>query len=151
MDRPWPFELIGVTVRSVLGASDRAETEVTHAEAVFEPHELEAKLDDALAAIRRASESLEAHAEVLGTLSDSLPALTESVTRLTDQLGHVMQVTAPLAAAEREASRLDRILRRRAQSLVAHSEQPSADEPGPAPPASEPSSADEPAAEPPRP
>jgi hypothetical protein len=143
MPSPWPIELIGVTVRSVLGASGRAEEEVTHAEALFAPHELEAKLDEALAAIRQAGESLERHAQVLGTLSDTLPALTESVTRLSEQLGHVMQVTAPLAVAEREASRLDRILRRRAQ--------PPAGEPALEPPASEPSSADEPAAEPPRP
>jgi chromosome segregation ATPase len=139
--RPWPVELIGVTVRSVFGVSDRAETEVAHTEALFEPQELEARLDDALAAIRRASDSLERHAEVLETLTDSLPALTESVTRLTEQLGHVMQVTAPLAAAEREASRLDRILRRRAQSPVAQpeaaAEQPPAEEPPSEPPASE--------------
>ena len=83
---PWPFDLISVTVRYVLGASDRAESEVETAEEVLEPHELEAKLDDALDVLRRASESLERHVEVLGTLSDSLPALTESVTRLTEQL-----------------------------------------------------------------
>ena len=77
--------------------------------------ELEAKLDEAVAAIHRASESLERHVEVLGALSESLPPLTASVTRLTDELGHAMAVTAPIAAAEREASRLDRLLRRRPQ------------------------------------
>ncbi len=140
MAKPWPIELVGVTVRSVLGAPDRAEAEVAHAEALFEPGELEAKLDDALAAIRRASESLERHAEVLGTLTDSLPALTDSVTRLSEQLGRVMEVTAPLALAEREASRLDRILRRRAQAPAVTSEQPAGDQPPLA--GAEPSAAD---------
>jgi hypothetical protein len=108
---PWPFDLIGGTVRSALGAFERGETEV--ASVTRDPHELEAKLDEAVAAFERAAESLERHAEVVGALSDSLPALTESVTRLTDQLGRVMEVTAPLEVAEREASRLDRLLRRR--------------------------------------
>lgn len=108
---PWPFDQIGGTVRSVLGVSERAEQDV--AATVRNPRELETKLGEAVAAVGRATESLERHAEVLGALSDSLPALTASVTRLTDQLSHVMEVTAPLAAAEREASRLDRLLRRR--------------------------------------
>ena len=131
MPAPWPIELVGVTVRSVFGAPDRAEAEVTRAEALFEPGELEAKLDDALAAIRRASDSLERHVEVLETLSDSLPALTESVTRLSEQLGRVMELTAPLTMAEREASRLDRILRRRAQAPAAADEQAAVEPPHP--------------------
>jgi len=121
---PWPFDLIGGTVRYVLGAPARAESEVEDAEAVLEPRELEAKLDEVLVVIRGASASLERHVEVLGTLSDSLPALTESVTRLTDQLDRVMKVTEPFDVAEREASRLDRILRRRAQSPEPPAEQP---------------------------
>jgi hypothetical protein len=108
---PWPFDQIGGAVRSVLGVSERAEQDV--ASTLRDPRQLEAKVDEAVAAIRGAAESLERHAEVLGALSDSLPALTQSVTRLTDQLGRVMEVTAPLAVAEREASRLDRLLRRR--------------------------------------
>ena len=137
---PWPLDLIGVTVRSVLGSSERAESEVESAEALFVPHELELKLDEALAEIRRASDSIDRHVEVLGTLSDSLPALTESVTHLTEQLGHVMAVTAPLAAAEREASRLERILRRRPQAAAGEPhEAPEPPEP-PEAPAGEPDS-----------
>ena len=69
---------------------------------------------------------------MLAALSDSLPPLTESVTRLTEQLGHVMDVTAPLAAAEREASRLDRLLRRRGAPAAAG---PETELPAPQPPA----------------
>lgn len=133
---PWPFDLIGGTVRSVLGESERAESDL--AAPIRDPRELEAKLDEAVTAIHRASESLEAHVEVLGTLSDSLPGLTDSVTRLSEQLAHMMRVTEPLAVAERDVTRLDRLLRRRAQA------------PGPAGPPGPPEPP-EPAAEPPEP
>ena len=123
MPAPWPLDAIGSTVRSVLGASERVESDAVRAAPLGDARELAAKLDQAVASVERACESLERHAEVLGVLSerlppltDSLPPLTESVTRLTDQLGRVMEVTAPLAAAEREASRLDRLLRRRGQT-----------------------------------
>jgi 2-keto-4-pentenoate hydratase len=119
---PWPFDQIGGTVRSVLGVSERAESDV--ASTLRDPGVIEAKLDQTVAAVYRATEALERHVEVLGALSDSLPALTESVTRLTDELGRVMEVTAPLAVAEREASRLDRILRRRPPAPAPPTEQP---------------------------
>jgi ABC-type transporter Mla subunit MlaD len=130
VDLPSPF---GV-VRAVLGASEHAEQDVAHAMPLHETQALEEKLEDALAAIRRAAEamerhaetmdrhcgslerqaaSLERHAEVLGSLSDALPALTDSVTHLTDELGRLMSVTAPLAAAEHEAGRLEGLFRRR--------------------------------------
>jgi chromosome segregation ATPase len=106
---PSPLDVL----RSVLGASERAESDVAHAVPLRETHELEAKLAEAVAAVTRACESLERHAEVLGTLSDALPALTDSVTHLTDELARLLTVTAPLAAAEREASRFQHLLRRR--------------------------------------
>jgi hypothetical protein len=113
---PWPFDQIGGTVRTVLGLSERAETDVMGGSPLGDVRELESKLDQAVASVERACSSLEQHAEALGALSDTLPALTESVTRLADELGRVMEVTAPLAVAEREASRLDRLLRRRGQA-----------------------------------
>jgi hypothetical protein len=138
MPAPWPLDALGSTVRSMLGTSERVEADV--AAPLREPGELEAKLDRAVVAVERACESLERHAEVLGTLSDSLPPLTESlpplteslppltesVTRLTEQLGRLMEVTAPFAAAEREVSRLDRLLRRRAQPPATTASEPEA-------------------------
>jgi hypothetical protein len=124
---PWPFELIGGALRSVLGVSERAEVEVVRVTPLRETQQLEAKLDETVAAMQRACESLERHADSIGALSDSLPALTESVTRLTEELSGVMRMTAPLAAAERDVSRFDRLLRRRPPA-------PAAPAPGPAPP-----------------
>jgi hypothetical protein len=110
---PWPFDLIGGTVRSVLGVPEHAEAEMARATPLRETAALEAKLDEAVTAVDEAAASLERHIEVLAALSDSLPPLTESVTQLTEQLRRVMEMTAPLAAAEHEVSRLDRLLRRR--------------------------------------
>src|SRR5205807_1728284 len=64
-------------------------------------------------AVHRAADSMERHVAVVEALADSLPPLTESVTRLTDQLSSLMQITAPVAAAEREVSRLERLFGRR--------------------------------------
>jgi hypothetical protein len=125
---PWPFDLIGGAVRSVLGVSERAESDVVRATPLRETHQLEAKLDETVAAVQRACESIERHADSIGALSDSLPALTESVTRLTEELSGVMRMTAPLEAAEREVSRFDRLLRR-------HPPPAAPPAPGPEPPA----------------
>jgi chromosome segregation ATPase len=121
---PWPFDQIEGAVRSALGISQRAEAEVAEANPLRETQELEDKLDETVAAVHRACESIERHADSIGALSDSLPALTESVSRLTDELTRLLRVTAPLAAAEREASRLDRLLHR-------HPQQPPAPPPAP--------------------
>jgi hypothetical protein len=147
---PWPFDLIGGTVRSVLGAPEHAEADMARAAPLLETAGLEAKLDDAVAAVREAGASLERHVEVLAALSDSLPPLTESVTQLTEQLRRVMEVTAPLAAAEHELSRLDRLLRRRGTPAAPG---PETELPAPEPepePAPEPPSP-RPTAEPPSP
>jgi hypothetical protein len=63
--------------------------------------------------MHRACDSLERHVTVVEGLTDSLPALTESVTRLTDQLSVLLAVTAPVAATERELSRVEQIFGRR--------------------------------------
>jgi ABC-type transporter Mla subunit MlaD len=109
---PWPLDQIEGAVRSVLGMSERAEADAERANPLRETQELEDKLDETVAAVHRVCESIERHADSIGALSESLPALTESVTRLTDELSTLLRVTAPLAAAEREASRLDRLLHR---------------------------------------
>jgi hypothetical protein len=50
-------------------------------------------------------------------VTEALPALTESVTRLCEQLSALLALAAPVEAAERELSGLRRLFhRRRAQS-----------------------------------
>jgi hypothetical protein len=56
---------------------------------------------------------MEKHVSVVDDLASSLPPLTESVTRLTNQLTELLQITAPMAAAERDVSRVERFFRRR--------------------------------------
>lgn len=114
-------------VRALLGSAGRAEHEVAEHSPLGETRELEAQLRAAVAAVHRAAESLEAHVEVVEALGTALPALTESVTRLTDQIAVLLTVTAPLAQAERDVSRIEHLFRRR------HGADPA----GPAPPVGE--------------
>ncbi len=92
-----------------------------------ETREAEHHLHDAVGAAHRATDSLESHiaavealvealvplAESLAPLGQSLPPLTDSVTRLSEQIGELLRVTAPLAAAEREVSRVEHLFGRR--------------------------------------
>jgi ABC-type transporter Mla subunit MlaD len=99
-------------IRFVLGVAERTETDVVAHSPLAETRELEDKLSEAVAAIHRAADSLESHVAVVEALASSLPPLTESVTRLTDQLGELLQLTAPLASAEREVSRIEQFFGR---------------------------------------
>jgi hypothetical protein len=107
------FDLVTGPLRWALGASRQAETEVIRHSPMVETQALERELHDAIAAMHRACDSLERHVTVVEGLTDFLPALTESVTRLTDQLGALLTVTAPVAATERELSRIEQIFGRR--------------------------------------
>jgi ABC-type transporter Mla subunit MlaD len=104
-----PFALITRPLRALLG---EAEHDVVTHSPLGETRNLEARLEEAVAAAHRAAESLERHVEVIDALAGSLPPLTESVTRLTDQLNQVLKITAPLAAAERDVSQLEGLLHR---------------------------------------
>jgi hypothetical protein len=79
---------------------------------VVERTTVDDRILDGVEAVRRATDSIERHVEVIETLATSLPPLTESVTRLTEQLNQLMALTAPLAAAEREVSRLEHLFGR---------------------------------------
>lgn len=114
-----PLNLVSRSLRALLGVSEQAETEVMRHTPLHDTEELEAKLADAIAAIHRAADSLERHIAVLESLADSLPQLTQSVTHLTNQLQDVMQITAPLTAAERELSRMERLFGRRRRGQAA--------------------------------
>jgi phage shock protein A len=112
-------------LRSLLGVAEATEAGIErHAPTA----QLEARLDDAVAAVHRAADSMERHVAVVESLADSLP-LTQSVTRLTDQLTELMKITAPVAAAEREVSRIERLFGRRgARAVPAAPRPPAADE-----------------------
>jgi ABC-type transporter Mla subunit MlaD len=87
---------------------------------LHEADEVEQELHDAVEAIHRAAESMERHVEVVDSLASSVPALTDSVNALVNELNGLLGVLAPLAAAEREVTRVERLFgRRRAQPAVA--------------------------------
>jgi hypothetical protein len=87
-------------VRSVLGA---AEQEVERPIAAPE-HEIL----DTVEALRHTSESIEHHVEVIEGLATSVGPLTESVDRLTDTMRDLVQLLAPMAAAENEVHQAER-------------------------------------------
>ena len=96
-------------VRSALRLLDGAEHE---AEQLAPGEE---RLHEAVGALHRAADSLDRHVEVLEGLAASLPALTEAVVRLSEQLTGLIELAAPLEAAERELSGIGHLFHRRAK------------------------------------
>jgi len=96
------------TLRHAIGAAEHVESDVES----HTPASIESKLDELIAAMHRASDSAERHVEVVEGLAQSLVPLTDSVTKLTDQINLLLTVTAPLAAAERDVSRAEGLFRR---------------------------------------
>jgi hypothetical protein len=90
-------------IRSVLGTAERG---------VLDHTTIDEKILDGVEAMRRTTESIEKHIEVVEALAASLPPLTESVTRLTDQIGELLRLTAPLAAAEHDIERVEHLFGR---------------------------------------
>jgi hypothetical protein len=101
------FDFIGDTARSALKLVGGAEHEV-------EQHSpVEAPLKEAIAALHHAAESMDRHVEVLEAVAATLPELTGALVKLTEQLGEVLHMAAPLEAAEREVAGLGHLFRRR--------------------------------------
>jgi hypothetical protein len=107
-----PLDLLTRPLRSLLGEAEQTEKEVARHSPIGETRELEAKLEAAVHAIHRGTDALESQVQILDALAQSLPPLTEAVTRLTIQIDELLQVTAPLATAERDVSRLEHLLGR---------------------------------------
>lgn len=137
------MDLIGAAlspIRAVLGAAEREAEDVLP---VREIEEIQQRVLEGVQAVRSATESIESHVEVLETLATSLPPLTEAVTQLSVQLGEILQVIAPIAAAERgvatlghDVEKAERFLfRRRHRGEDPPPPAPSAPAPPPAPPA----------------
>lgn len=122
------FDFLASPLRSLLGGAEHAETEVEQRSPMAQTRELEHRLDDAVLAMHRAADSMNSHVEVVDALANALPPLTESVHRLSDQLVQVLQMTTPLASAERDMSRVEHLFGHRQ-----HEEAPPPEGGGPVP------------------
>ena len=94
-------------VRSVLRLFDGAE------QALEKDPPLEDRLHEAISILHRTADSMEKHVEVLEGLASSLPALTDAVAKLSEQLGELLTLVAPLEAAEREVTGIGHLFHRR--------------------------------------
>ena len=94
-------------VRSVLRLFDGAE------QALETEPPLDDRLHEAIIVLHRTADSMEKHVEVLEGLAVSLPALTDAVAKLTEQLSELLVLAAPLEAAEREVSGIGHLFHRR--------------------------------------
>jgi hypothetical protein len=84
------------------------------AEQEVEQHSgIEQEVHEAVVALHRAADSMEKHVEVLEGVAATLPQLTAALVTLTEQLGEVLHMAAPLEAAEREVAGIGHLFRRR--------------------------------------
>jgi len=103
------LDFVKGTLRSAIGAAEHVESDVE----AHSPAGVEAKLDEMIVVLHRTCESAERHVEVVEALAQSLVPLTDSVSKLSDQISVLMTVMAPLAAAEHDMSRVEALFRRR--------------------------------------
>jgi hypothetical protein len=101
------LDFITRPIRSLLGGTEREVVET-----VRETHDIEANVLGAVEAIENATASIEHHVEVIETLATSVDPLRASVDRLTDTMGDLVKILAPLAAAEHDAQRVGRFFGR---------------------------------------
>jgi ABC-type transporter Mla subunit MlaD len=100
------FDFATNAARSVLRVFGGAEQEI-------EKHSpIDERLHDAIDALHRTADAMDKHVEVLEGLALSLPALTEVLARLSDQLGEALRLASPLEAAEHEAAGISHLFRR---------------------------------------
>jgi ABC-type transporter Mla subunit MlaD len=104
------FDFAGDAARSALRLLGGAEHEVEKHSPMEEP------LKEAIAALHHAAESMDRHVEVLEAVAATLPELTGALVKLTEQLGEVLRMAAPLEAAEREVAGLGHLFRRHRRS-----------------------------------
>ena len=113
-------------LRSALGVAEHEGTEALAHSPLHMTAEAEQDLDRLAHALHSAAESADRQVEVIDGLAQSLPALTAHVTQLTvqvdamnehaagltRQLEDLSTLLAPLADAEQEVSRIERLFRR---------------------------------------
>jgi methyl-accepting chemotaxis protein len=96
-----------------------------------ESGELERQLQEAVASIHRASESMEHHVAVVETLAATVPKLADSVNALVDEMHALNASLRPVASAERDLSRLGHLFggRRHAGGETSLAETPAPTDP----------------------
>lgn len=95
------LEFLARPLRSALGV---AEYQATRPVAAAE-HEI----SQASGALHRVAESIERHIEVVEGLAGAVGPLTESVNRLTETMSELVTLLSPMAAAEHEVQRVERL------------------------------------------
>jgi ABC-type transporter Mla subunit MlaD len=107
------FDFATNAARSVLRVFGGAEQEI-------EKHSpIDERLHDAIDALHRTADAMDKHVEVLEGLALSLPALTEVLARLSDQLGEALRLASPLEAAEHQAAGISHLFRRHRHAAAA--------------------------------
>ena len=96
-------------LRAILGSVER---EAEHAIPVKGIQQIELRVLETGEAIRKATEQIEQHVEVLESLASSVPQLTEAVALLTVQLGGIVEVLRPVAAMEADVAKVGRLFSR---------------------------------------
>lgn len=95
------LEFLVRPLRSALG--------VVEHEVVTPVGRTERDIADAVNAVHRAADSIEHHVEVVEGLAMSVGPLTESVNSLTETMAELVKLLSPMAAAERDAERVERV------------------------------------------
>lgn len=106
-----PLDLLTAPLRSLLGTTEDMEQDAHTL--LSESGELERQLDEAVASIHRASESMEHHVAVVETLAATVPKLAESVNALVEEMHALNSTLKPAVAAERDLSKLGHLFGRR--------------------------------------
>jgi chromosome segregation ATPase len=115
-------------LRVLLGS---AEHEVEDALPVREIEDIQTQILDGVGALRRATESIESHVEVVDALATTLPVLTAAVQDLTAQLAEIVAVLAPVTEAERDMAKVEHEFSRLGGLLGHRREQaPTSQDPG---------------------
>jgi chromosome segregation ATPase len=99
-----PLDLFTGPLRSLLGVTEDMERDARSL--LSESGELERQLEEAVASIHRAAQSMEHHVEVVETLASTVPKLADSVNALVEEIHALNCTLKPVAAAERDLSRL---------------------------------------------
>ena len=106
-------------LRSALGVAQHEGVEAVEHSPLHATVALEEKLDHLARALHRAADAADRQVEVLDGVGRSLPALTDKLTALNEhavglnqELDELVKLLTPVADAQRDVSRVERLLRR---------------------------------------